>query len=1556
MQPVTCHEEVPCASSLQPDGTYDGVPCASSYVPSPGSLNYNNDPIPRSWLMDYDIQQHETAQCDRHSLQAPPPVDSLSETVAAFHLHSVVPVRGMIHLTGLSDQSTMLTAALADTGANCCLCKDESKLVDVHSITPVPIGVATTPKQATDVTYCDKMGFLPLPRTDGEIHMQPCYCTPLASSDIMSPESIMAHSQDIAQWVQRGYKSDNEPGTLDFLDKDGKIVLTLTLHKQHGLYYSWMDTYATDSNPIRIHTVVNANPTTSTSARPSVSPPHLIEDVDDEDDDDDDDDTSINDNDPDDSSVITNDSDDPLEDSHDSTSNPIPTRPTLAPTHKVAGRRHKQQKPRPVRPEDHLLAELWAARFGHCEESQLHVLPKNATGLPPTFRAHPLRFIDHKVRATIRKCRSRKVATKATKPGQCFYVDFGFMRASTSDYSRPTPTTDRVVTSIDGFNSYLLVVDKFSRYMWIFLCKSKEPPIDEMSAFLSTFGLQEGGVIRCDQGGELAGSEEFITSMLKHHNYKVEPTGADSPSQNGGVERFNQTIGATTRSLLYGSSLPAEFWSFAVVHAVYLHNRLVHSRTKQTPYEALTSKQPDVRHLRVFGSRVCVKRTGERRSKLDRHDFSGIFLGFTATDQNIIYYDLDTARIKRSHHAFFDESWYMQQSRPPAAQLLYDCGIVYGDNVPSSADSTNINQHPQHAPYPHLHSTTVPSINITPAIQQPLPLRLGPTPQPALDKPTTPTIDPFADTVLASFNPDGQAVTDYRITARDFAQVYVSPHAYHNGFEVDVDLKYAKYLNHPSWGLKFRTINGRLILEHIEKSTIASKIPRWRSTLKGAWLRQINSTIINTLQDVHQAVAAIEMSGDKSCVLTFSHPEIQHGLSNDGIPQVNIDQLNPKNLLTGFTVPDLPMERQAGTVRLDGGVYNFESLAMRLTRGKLKTAPDWSEWQQSEGVMLDQYEEQGLFGEPVPAKDKDAIFNLVWTYVVKELDKRKKARCTCDGSTRGGQVRVLDYTYANCVDQTSSRIFYAVAAAENLLVYGADVANAFGEAPSPKQGFYIRPDKAFIDWWASKGRPPIPPGYVIPVLKAMQGHPESPRLWERHVDKIIRDIGFTPTTHEPCLYSGIIGGQRVLFMRQVDDFAIAAPSESIANIVFDMIDDKLTFPLKRMGLVTLFNGMDVTQTADYIKLSCSTYIDKIMPKHLTAWMSDHDISTRPTPLPSNKTFMTSFLNSKGDPDPAAQSKLSKEMKISYRSAIGELIYAMTTCRPDIAYATVRAAQYSTSPAAIHYHGVRHILKYLHATKDDGLYYWRTSPNNALPSIPPPAIRSHHHDLLLDGRPTHTPTELHGFVDSDWAACPQTRRSFAGTCLRLAGSCVGYKAHLMPTVSQSSTEGEFMAACSAGRMILFVRSILWDLGIPQAAATLLYEDNDACIAMANAQKPTTRTRHMDIKYNVLCEWVERDLILLRRADTTINMADHFTKQLGPTLFQRHVDYIMGHVPPHYTVHFQRLLNVPPLTAPDHTGLPTLAAKLCQIWEQTTHHLTSTLFNPILHEISNCGGVS
>mmetsp|Transcript_3929 Transcript_3929/g.6968 ORF Transcript_3929/g.6968 Transcript_3929/m.6968 type:complete len:108 (+) Transcript_3929:942-1265(+) len=107
----------------------------------------------------------------------------------------------------------------------------------------------------------------------------------------------------------------------------------------------------------------------------------------------------------------------------------------------------------------------------------------------------------------------------------------------------------------------------------------------------------------------------------------------------------------------------------------------------------------------------------------------------------------------------------------------------------------------------------------------------------------------------------------------------------------------------------------------------------------------------------------------------------------------------------------------------------------------------------------------------------------------------------------------------------------------------------------------------------------------------MQGHPEAPPLWERHVDIIFKKYKLTSTTHAPCLYLGLVKGKGALLMRQVDDFALAASSKRTANIMFDYVDDELTFPLKRMGIIHMFNGMDIDQTRDYVNILCPTYIE-----------------------------------------------------------------------------------------------------------------------------------------------------------------------------------------------------------------------------------------------------------------------------------------------------------------------------------------------------------------------------
>jgi hypothetical protein len=475
------------------------------------------------------------------------------------------------------------------------------------------------------------------------------------------------------------------------------------------------------------------------------------------------------------------------------------------------------------------------------------------------------------------------------------------------------------------------------------------------------------------------------------------------------------------------------------------------------------------------------------------------------------------------------------------------------------------------------------------------------------------------------------------------------------------------------------------------------------------------------------------------------------------------------------------------------------------------------------------------------------------------------------------------------------------------LVFGADVSNAFGEAPPPKQGFFIRPDKPFRDWFLSRYGKHIPEGWVVPVLAAMQGHPESPRLWEKHCDSILKKIGLFPTVHEPCLYSGRIEQDKVYFKRQVDDFAIACKEERIATIIYDAIDEELQIPIKRQGIITLFNGLDVQQSRWYIKISVQTYLTKTLLPYFNDWL---EIPTTPMPVPlgTNEKFHRDLYKAKGNPDAKAQAALAKQMGFGYRKAIGELIWPMPTCHPDLTQGVVKCAQASAAPTEIHYNAVKSIFRYCAATITDGIFYWRTEPRLDLPDDALPTIHSTPQDLKMQGRPTEQALILSGYMDTSWADCPLTRRSTGGKTLRLAGGPVAWKGRLLPTVALSSTESEYMEASDTGRMCLYCRSILWDLGIPQEAATILYEDNDGATAMANAGKPTSRSRHIDIKYYALQEWVERDLMVLSRIDTSQNMADSYTKPLPRILFYRHNDYNMGRVPPTYSPKYLDCLRI------------------------------------------------
>jgi hypothetical protein len=302
-------------------------------------------------------------------------------------------------------------------------------------------------------------------------------------------------------------------------------------------------------------------------------------------------------------------------------------------------------------------------------------------------------------------------------------------------------------------------------------------------------------------------------------------------------------------------------------------------------------------------------------------------------------------------------------------------------------------------------------------------------------------------------------------------------------------------------------------------------------------------------------------------------------------------------------------------------------------------------------------------------------------------------------------------------------------------------------------------------------------------------------------------------------------------LRQVDDFAMASTARSAAEKLIQSINEKMRIPIKHLGQITHFNGVDIHQTKHYIKLTCETYLTKMLHNH--NWLLPHAVN-QPVPLPTDNAYIRT-LETAIPPKTTKEQEDLKQQYYNYRQVIGEVIYPTMKCRPDIIVHAAKLSQYMENPAESHYMALRQLCTYLAATITEGIYYWRNTPHPDLPEAPLPRTHSDNHTLQVHPH-SHLPT-LFGYVDADWATDAAHRKSVTGIALLFAGGAVGYKCKYQDTIAHSSTEAEFVPACDAGKMILFFRSLLNDLGFDQPHATILYEDNNGALMMANAQQPT-----------------------------------------------------------------------------------------------------------------------
>jgi hypothetical protein len=483
------------------------------------------------------------------------------------------------------------------------------------------------------------------------------------------------------------------------------------------------------------------------------------------------------------------------------------------------------------------------------------------------------------------------------------------------------------------------------------------------------------------------------------------------------------------------------------------------------------------------------------------------------------------------------------------------------------------------------------------------------------------------------------------------------------------------------------------------------------------------------------------------------------------------------------------------------------------------------------------------------------------------------------------------------------KIFFAYLAIMGWVDLGADAINAYAQTDIPEdEPKYIAVDQQMVDWWKDKFSERITIGMVMQILKALQGHPRAGQIWGDKVEGHLSELSFEPLKHENCLYVGTHEGQKIICCCQSDDFLFGGEDETVIRQLIVALGLKVAIKAE-LGLSTHFNGLEKVQDRDYIHIHVSPYLDKILANH--GWIEEGKHEARHF-KPLHPSSIKELETSEGPEDPVAAKVIKTAAGFAYCTGIGEIIFAYVTCLLDIGYAMTELSKFSANPAAAHYAALKRVFRYLRQTRERGLVYWRRTPRLSLPHVPFKLLRPM--DPADQGLPRpDLAITLCVYVDAAHSNCLRTRRSVGAFVFCLAGTAVAYRAKWLATICCRSTEAEFLAAVTAAKMAKFLRWILIELGLPQPDATHHYEDNAASIMMANAKRPTERSRHVDIQHFVLQQWFQNNDVLLEHVRGTINPSDALTKALGWILQNRHCSRVMGMMGSPYTMSSGRYID-------------------------------------------------
>lgn len=462
---------------------------------------------------------------------------------------------------------------------------------------------------------------------------------------------------------------------------------------------------------------------------------------------------------------------------------------------------------------------------------------------------------------------------------------------------------------------------------------------------------------------------------------------------------------------------------------------------------------------------------------------------------------------------------------------------------------------------------------------------------------------------------------------------------------------------------------------------------------------------------------------------------------------------------------------------------------------------------------------------------------------------RFKARLVIQGFR---QIEGVDFhkTFSSVAQMRTFRVICALSINKNLRVTQYDISNAFLNAELDKE-IYMK----------------LPPGYTTEgdknhcwrLLKGLYGLKQASRLWNKLLIKSFKQANLEPCLTESGVLRVVGDNQSLCFVNlHVDDYCIATADEVLRTKIENVMA-KL-FKVSYLGELKLYLGIvcewGKSKTGKRtLKLHQEPYHDRLLVK-----MNYDKCSPHKSPAEASSKLSVTDGPREGE-DPVTW---------PYMSVGGSFMYSAMGTRPDLCQRTIQCARFNKNPGLPHVKAQKHMLRYLKHTKGMGIHY--TEPDNPGGKI----------DIIA-------------FCDSDWAGCPDTRRSTIGFVVMLSGGPVTWKSTLKKTLALSSCEAEFMALTEVAREVIWLCRFLDELGI-EYNTPRIYCDSNSAICWAEEPVQHQRNKHVELRYYYIRDVVGKKLVKVFKINTLYNASDPLTKPGTLKMTESLVPVLLGQIPP------------------------------------------------------------